>query len=187
MPNAPSGLRAYHARNPRASQLALSAKLAERRRGKAFAMLSVDAVLANLTDEQRAELATRIHPKSVNASAAAIKAQGFKEANARFAKVTGCEHYAGRESFAATLLANDKLSADEIIECLRVTPSGKAVDPHLAEDDRLAAARADLRARLEAGSDTEKRDADTSLADNMRARWEGIHAEVAEERGHGNR
>lgn len=183
-----TGLRAYHARNPRPSQLALSAKLAERRGGKAFAMLSVDAVLANLTDEQRAELATKIHPKSVNASAAAIKAQGFKEANARFATVTGSEHYAGRESFAAHLLANDKLSAAEIVECLRVAPSGKAVDPQLAEDDRVAAARADMRARLEANAARGSGDGDdNTLVDAMRARWADVHAEVAEARGYGDR
>ena len=179
-----TGLRAYHARNPRASQLALSAKLAERRDGKAFAMLSVDAVLANLTDEQRAELATRIHPKSVNASAAAIKAQGFKEANARFARVTGSEHYAGRESFAAHLLANDKLSAEQIIECLSVSPSPKPIDPQAAADDRLDAARADMRAQLQdnaAGANASGDD--DSLVANMRARWEHIHAEVARDRG----
>lgn len=183
-----TGLRAYHARNPRPSQLVLSAKLAERRGGKAFAMLSVDAVLANLTDEQRAELATKIHPKSVNASAAAIRSAAFKEAAERQAKVMASEHYAGNEKLAANLLSHPKLTSTEIVSFLAVAPKAEAVDPQLEEDHRVAAARADMRARLAANAARGSGDgADNSLVDAMRARWNDIHAEVAEERGYGNR
>lgn len=171
-----NGLRAYHARNPNPARLALSAKLAERGHSKAFAMLSVDQVLAGLSDQQRAELATKIHPKSVNASAAAIKAQGFKEANARFAKVTASDHYAGREKFAAHLLSHEALSAAEIIECLRVAPSGHAVDPQLAEDKRLSADRADLHRLLEAGPAG-------NSSECTDGNWAAVYDEIAQERG----
>lgn len=181
------GLRAYNARNPSPAQLALSAKLAERGNQKAFAMLTVDQVLAGLSDEQRAELGAKLPPKSATANAAKIRAQAFKEAAARFAKVTGSKHYAGREKMAAILLANDRLAAEEILPMLAAAPSPKPVDPHLAAEDRSDVARADMRARLEAGHSAEDSGSDTSLVDAMCARWPDVHAEIAEGRGYAAR
>lgn len=113
-----------------------------------------------------------------NAAIAAARAEGFAEANARANTVIGSEHYAGRETLAATMLANDKLSADEIVTMLAAAP--KAASPASAEADDDAA-RADMRQNLAAEQpdptgqaaedEAPEAAADTTLVDNMKARY----------------
>lgn len=175
------------ARQPSAARLMLAARLAANGHSKPFGMLTGEQILSGLTDEQRAEIATKLQPKSAKASGAAIRAAAFKEAATRQAKVMASEQYTGNEKLAANLLAHEKLSAGEIITCLSAAPKAQAINPKLAEEDAQRAAREDLRARLEANSGEQAQVEDRSLADAMRARWDGIHAEVAEERGYGAR
>lgn len=152
---------------------------------KAFAGLSTDQLLAGLDDGQKAALVAKIQPTPPTPSD--VRAKAVKDANERLAKVCASEHYAGREKLAANLLAIDHLSADEIVTYLAVAPSPKAIDPQRDADAEQEAARADLRAKLAANSGEQAEAEERSLADAMRARWDGIHAEVAEERGHGAR
>lgn len=80
-----------------------------------------------------------------NAADPALTARA--EERARFTAVMSSEHYKGRESLAATLLASDKLSADEIIAALAA--SGTAGSN--ASDD---AARAEMRAAISASTNS---------------------------------
>lgn len=115
-----------------------------------------------------------------NAAIAAARAEGFAEASARANTVLASEHYAGREALATTLLANDKLSADEIVTALAAAPKAAApVAPANAEEDDEAA-RAEMRQNLaaeqpaptgQAAEDLPSAQADTTLVDNMKARY----------------
>lgn len=81
---------------------------------------------------------------------------GFAAANARFAAVMASEHYAGRETLAQSLLANDKLSADEIITHLEAAqPAG---DAGLSEEEQRQAAeeggRQEMQNALDEGANS---------------------------------
>lgn len=110
------------------------------------------------------------------AALATARAEGFAEATARANTVLASEHYAGRETLATTMLANDKLSADEIATMLAAAP--KAAAPAASDDD--AAAREQMREKLaaeqpaptgQAAEDAPPAQADTTLVDNMKARY----------------
>lgn len=84
-----------------------------------------------------------------NAAVAEATAKAKADERARFGAVMASEHYEGREKLAATLLANDKLSADEIIGAL------EAASPAVAEEteaDTEAAAREEMQAALNSSS-----------------------------------
>ncbi len=112
-----------------------------------------------------------------NAAIAAARAEGFAEATARANTVLASEHYAGRETLATTMLANDKLSADEITTMLAAAP--KAAAPAASDDD--AAARAEMQARLaaEQPGSTGQVDPEPKASNG----WADVHAELAQERG----
>jgi hypothetical protein len=114
-----------------------------------------------------------------NAAIAAARAEGFAEATARANTVLACEHYAGREALATTMLANEKLSADEITTMLAAAPKavGPAATTAEGDDD---AARAEMRKNLlaeqpgatgQAAEEGLNAEADTTLVDNMKARF----------------
>ena len=63
--------------------------------------------------------------------------------------VMASEHFAGRESLAATLLANEKLSADEIVGILSASATAA---PALAGDDEATARAAMKEAIAETGN-----------------------------------
>ncbi len=89
--------------------------------------------------------------EELNAAKAQAKAEGFDEANARFAAVLGSEHYAGRETLAKTLLANAKLGADEINAALASAPvAAAAPTAHSADAEEGAdsAARETMAAAI---------------------------------------
>lgn len=107
------------------------------------------------------------------------KAAGFAEANERSAAVMASEHYAGNEPLAAKLLAKESLSADDIIDSLSAanpkTEGGNASESNEEGD------RAEMRKNLAAeqpettgdeGGSKEIEAKDTSLVDNMKARFE---------------
>lgn len=114
-----------------------------------------------------------------SAAIAAARAEGFAEATARANTVLGSEHYAGREALATTMLANDKLSADEIVTMLAAAPKAATPIAGGAEADDEAA-RAEMRDNLaaeqpantgQATEETAEAQADTTLVDNMKARY----------------
>ena len=91
------------------------------------------------------------------AAVAAARTEATKAANARFTTVLASEHYAGREQLAQTLLANDKLIAEEIISALTVAPKasaepvGQQANTLTAEqqsENAEAAARAEMQAAI---------------------------------------
>jgi len=88
--------------------------------------------------------------------------------------VMSSEHFAGREAQAKTLLANDKLSADEIITILADLAPAEATD---AEDG----ARAEMKAALESASksDIEANDATPVTAGQAAGSvWEKSYAKL---------
>lgn len=114
-----------------------------------------------------------------NAAIAAARAEGFAEANARATTVLASEHYVGRENLATTMLANEKLSADEIVTMLAAAPKAAAPaasEPAADADDEKA--RAEMRDKLAAeqpeptGQAAEDEpEANNSLVANMKARF----------------
>lgn len=103
-----------------------------------------------------------------------------KAATDRALAVMASEHFAGRDKLAATLLANDKLSATEIVTVLAAAAPVAA--PAKAEDDETKA-RAAMQAALAAeqpGPTGQAADEPKAVADNG---WADVHAEVALERG----
>jgi len=113
-----------------------------------------------------------------NAAIAAARDEGFAEAQARANAVIGSEHYAGREALATTMLANDKLSGDEIVTMLAAAPKASAPAPAAAEadDDK---AREDMRKNLAAeqpgptgqAADEPEAESEPVLVNNMKARF----------------
>lgn len=87
--------------------------------------------------------------------------------------VMASEHFAGREKLAATLLANDKLSADEIIAILSASGTTTTTDP---ED----AARADMKAALAAAgkSGIEANDGGTVTPGAAASVWDKSYAKL---------
>lgn len=92
-------------------------------------------------------------PMTTETDQAAIdtaRAEGFIAANARFNTVLASEHYTGREALAKTLLANEKLTADEIVAALGAAPKAVAETPPADElTDEQRAEAADTAARDE--------------------------------------
>lgn len=114
--------------------------------------------------------------EEAKAAVAAARAEGFAEANARASTVIGSEHYAGREALAATLLANDKMSADEIVTALAAAPGAAPAAATTENDDE--AARAEMRQNLAAEqpettgqASDENSEAENALVANMKARF----------------
>lgn len=115
-----------------------------------------------------------------NASAAASDpiAQARAEVHSRYSAVMSSEHYQGREALAAKMLANDKLSADDIIGMLA------AAAPGAAGNDADATAGAAMLAAMKSFSNP-----DTSHAGGGAPKaeanhgWDNIHAEIRERRG----
>ena len=147
-------------------------------RNAGVSKLTVAELLAEMSDEQKTELSASLAP-AANAGGApepeaeamdeeeseamdkkkAKKKDGEEEymgddkakaATDRAIAVMSSEHFAGNEAQAKTLLANDKLSADEIVSLLAdMKPAAPA--------DAEAAARAEMQAALKdnAGSEIE--------------------------------
>jgi hypothetical protein len=94
-------------------------------------------------------------PNCNDAAIAQAKAEGFAEANQRFSTVLASEHYAGREQLASALLANDKLSADEIITALAAAaPAQPAASTTTGAQSAEEAARAEMRSAIEASNNS---------------------------------
>jgi len=115
-----------------------------------------------------------------NASAAAADpvAQARAEERARYTAVMSSEHYQGRESLAALMLANDKLSADEITGML------SAATPGAAGSDADAQAGAAMLAAMKSfgNPDTSHASGGSPKAEANHG-WDNIHAEIRERRG----
>lgn len=173
--------------------------------------LSTEELLAQMTDQQKAGLAASLSlaagepskkagdkededdieteddgtkkPKSKKKDDEYMddKASAAKAATDRSLAVMASEHFAGREKLAATLLANDKLSAEEINGILAA--SAPTVSTGASAEDEESKARADMRSKLAAeqpgnlgGDDAPEAGAFTD--------WNDIHAEVAKDRGY---
>lgn len=88
----------------------------------------------------------------------------------RFTAVMSSEHYKGREQAASAMLANDKLSADEIITVLAASVTSPA-----SANDGDDAARAAMREAIESNQnsniDAANGGANTSSADESAKAW----------------
>lgn len=111
------------------------------------------------------------------AALATARAEAVAEANTRMNAVLASEHYTGREKLAANLLANDALSADAIMSALSVAAKEAPANTTETDDE---AARAEMRQNLaaeqpgatgQAAEDAPAAQADTTLVDNMKARY----------------
>lgn len=115
-----------------------------------------------------------------NASDEVTKARA--EERARFNAVMSSEHYKGRESLAAKMLANEKLSADEIIGLL-----ADAAPAAQGSDD--AAAGAAMLAVMKAAGNPDTSNASGNANNPSQPKqeanhgWADIHAEIAARRG----
>ena len=78
-------------------------------------------------------------PMDENCNAEAV-AQARADERARFMTVLACDHYAGRESLALSMLGNDKLSADEIVGFLGASTAAPAAAAAAAATTTTAAA-----------------------------------------------
>lgn len=106
------------------------------------------------------------------AALAAAKGEGFAEANARATTVISSEHYAGRETLAATLLGNAKLTGEEITTALAAAPKAMAASATFVDDD--ATARAEMRASLAAeqpGQTADAGEVTATAAETNAAAW----------------
>lgn len=165
--------------------------------------LTTAELLAEMTEEQKAELAASLAPANAPAPAASASddededdmemGDGEKKpkskkkddeymdedakakaATERAVAVMSSEHVAGRTKLAADLLANDKLSADEIISILAASAPAAPADPE-------AAARAEMQDALaEAGNyEIEANDRVSISTDASAANvWDGAIARV---------
>lgn len=135
-----------------------------------LAEMSNEELLAGMSDEQKTALVASIKPEAKAEMAPkrndgddeeeemaedgkkkpAMEGDedGAKAATERAVAVMSCEHAAGRTKLAADLLANDKLSAAEIISILSASAPATTTDPE-------AAARAEMQAALEANGTSE--------------------------------
>lgn len=173
--------------------------------------MSAEDLLAHMSDDQKTAIAAALAPTPTPAPAASasddededdMETEGDGEkkpkskkkgtnmndkessANAgtqRALAVMASEHFAGREKLAATLLANEKLSADEITNILAASNPAAATP---SSDDDDAKARADMRAKIAAEQPGELGDDDASVTASAAADWDAIHAEVAKDRGY---
>lgn len=125
------------------------------------------------------------------AAVAAARTEATKAANVRFTTVLASEHYAGREQLAQTLLANDKLTAEEIVLALNVapkaaaesvTPPAGAMTPEQQQEAAEAAARAEMKAALD---ETKNSSADansgggTDKAKASAGAWDRVYADLS--------
>lgn len=115
---------------------------------------------------------------NTDAAASAARAEGFAEANARFNTVLASDQFAGREALAKSMLANDKLSADEIITMLAAAPKIEA-SPLASFDGGDANALAAMQAAL-AETGNSNIDANTTTttasADDSAGVWDRVLA-----------
>lgn len=102
------------------------------------------------------------------------------EATTRMNTVLASEHYTGREKLAATLLGNDKMSAEEIVAALADAPAPSAATPEGDEEAARAAMRDRLAAEQPGNTET---GGDQNPAPEANHGWEAIHAEVEANRG----
>lgn len=165
-------------------------------RGAGVSKMSNEELLASLSDDQKAAIAASVAPA---AKAEAMEPGQEEEemedgkkkpkskekkddeymdddakakaATDRAVAVMSSEHAAGRTKLAADLLANDKLSAAEIVSILSAS----------APADAEAAARAEMQAALEANktSEIEANDGGVSKPEAKAADvWAAAHAKV---------
>lgn len=113
---------------------------------------------------------------SAEAAAEDPVAAARAEERKRYTSVMSSEHYKGRESLAATLLGNDKLSADEIITAL--ASASASVSDGAAD----AEAGATLLNAMKAFGNPDTADAKTGNQQQANHGWSDIHAEVRERR-----
>jgi len=115
-----------------------------------------------------------------NASAAAADpvAQARAEERARYTAVMSSEHYQGREALAAKMLANDKLSADDIVGMLAAAAPGAA-----GSDADAQAGAAMLAAMKSFGNPDTSHASGGSPKAEANHGWDNIHAEIRERRG----
>ena len=128
-------------------------------------------------EEEKMDTVTKEeHDKAVAKAATESSRQASEQVAARFNAVLGSDNYAGREAFAAKLLKNDKLSAEEINDILADVPTAVK-----AENDD-SAARAKVLATIEASqpidpgsggqsSGGQQAQNDDVLITNMKARF----------------
>lgn len=114
----------------------------------------------------------------LDAAIATASAKATADTAARFHAVLGSEHYKGREGFAAKLLKNDKLSAEEINGMLADAPAAAAAAP--AGDD--AKERERVLGALDKGQ-PEDLGTGGELKPEANHGWADIHAEVRASRG----
>ena len=99
------------------------------------------------------------------------------EERSRYTTVMASEHYQGRGQLAQSMLANDKLSANDIVGMLAAAPKGTAV-----ASDEDAGASAVLDAIRSSNAALESSSSNTTVhAENHG--WASIHAEIRERRG----
>lgn len=99
------------------------------------------------------------------------------EERKRFTAVMSSEHYKGREALAATLLANDKLGADDIIAALASANASNA------ESSADAEAGAAMLKAMQAMGNPDTTDSGKGQQQEADFGWGKIHAEVRERRG----
>lgn len=104
---------------------------------------------------------------------------GFSAANARFNTVLASDAYAGNEAQAKVLLANDKLSADEIISILAA--ANPAAPAAASDEDSDDAARAEMQAALAANANSNidasaASEAGVKTPESAASIWDQAHA-----------
>jgi hypothetical protein len=144
-------------------------------RNAGVSKLTTEELLAQMSEEQKTALAASLAPPPAQAAAEAgsepeaeaeegeAEEEGkakkkdkdymgedakAKAATERAIAVMSSEHVAGRTKLAADLLANDKLSADEIITILSASAPATTADPE-------EAARAEMQAALQAAQNSQ--------------------------------
>lgn len=125
-------------------------------------------IMTALSDEQKVSLAAALAASTPTASQSAGQdpapedeedpdmpdseeqiAAARADERQRFTTVMASDHYIGREGLAATLLASDKMTADEIVTALAAAPKA-AAEPAESAGDPEAAARAEMQAAIAA-------------------------------------
>lgn len=182
----------------------------------AIAEMQTTDLLAQMTDEQKAELSARLAVSNPQPAAAAsvepdeddqkcakcsepmkdgkcskcspaasadaaasvdpVAAARADERN-RFTAVMSSEHYKGREALAATLLANDKLSADDIVTALA------SANASTTESGADAEAGAVMLNAMKAFGNPDTADSGQGQQQEADHGWGKIHAEIRERRG----
>lgn len=116
----------------------------------ALSRLTGAEIASMLTDDQREKIAAKLGANASTAPELAKAARSHwsaeiaasleaKRATARAVAVMSSEHATGRTKLAADLLANDKLSADEIIGILKLASAHTSAEQNAALDDMRAA------------------------------------------------